>query len=636
MMEHVVQHSPAVLFRWRAEEGWPVTFVSENVRLFGYTPEDLLSGVPPFASLVHAEDLGRVAEEVAAFTAQGVDSFSQEYRLVSADGQIHWTDDRTFIERDENGVVTHYQGIIIDITERKKMEKELLEANRMLQLILDIIPVRVFWKDRQGLFLGCNRPFARDAGMKEPGELVGKDDFSMPWAKSQAELYRADDQSVMITGDSRINFEEKQTTSEGKVIWLQTSKAPIRDEEGSVIGVLGTYAEITDRKAAEDELRRLQNYLANVINSMPSVLIGVDLDGRVIQWNMQAEHETGLSFAKAQTQPLEKVFPQLGIALEGIKNAIRERRVITDPKRQCIREGETRFEDITIFPLVTNGIEGAVIRVDDVTERVRLEEMMIQSEKMLSVGGLAAGMAHEINNPLAGILQNTEVLTNRLYGDIPANHAAAKAAGITMIDIGRYLEMRKLGDMLGNIRSSGNRAATIVKNMLSFARKSEHTTSSHDLCQLLDQTVSLAQSDYDMKTHYDFRKIEVTREYDVNMPPLPCEGSKLQQVFLNILKNGAEAMAAGQNWDQPKFTLRIKDDEDWIRVEIEDNGPGMEASTQRRAFEPFFTTKPIGKGTGLGLSVSYFIITEHHGGKMAVELAEGGGTRFIIHLPKRR
>ncbi len=636
MMEHVVRHSPAVLFRWQAEEGWPVVFVSENVSLFGYTPEILQSGVVHFADLVHAEDRERLAHELTTFTDQGVNSFSQEYRLVDAEGQIHWVDDRTFVERDEHGTVTHYQGIILDISKRKQMEKELLEANRMLRLILDIIPVRVFWKDRQCVYLGCNRPFAQDAGLKEPSELVGKDDFTLPWARSQAEMYRADDQRIMATGHSRINFEETQTTSEGKVIWLETSKAPIHDEDGSVIGVLGTYAEITQRKAAEDELRRLRNYLSNVINSMPSVLIGVDLDGRVIQWNMQAEQETGLSFAKAWTQPLEKVFPQLMIEVERIKHAIKEQRVFTDSKRQRVREGETRFEDITIFPLVTNGIEGAVIRVDDVTERVRLEEMMIQSEKMLSVGGLAAGMAHEINNPLAGILQNTEVLTNRLYGDIPANHAAAKAAGISMAEIGRYLELRKLGDMLENIRSSGNRAATIVKNMLSFARKSEHTTSSHDLCQLLDQTVGLAQSDYDMKKHYDFKNIEIFREYDANLPPVPCEGSKLQQVFLNLLKNGAEAMATDLKRGQPKFILRIKEEDEWIRVEIEDNGPGMDASTQRRVFEPFFTTKPIGQGTGLGLSVSYFIITEHHRGKMVVELVESGGTRFIIHLPKRR
>jgi signal transduction histidine kinase len=189
--------------------------------------------------------------------------------------------------------------------------------------------------------------------------------------------------------------------------------------------------------------------------------------------------------------------------------------------------------------------------------------------------------------------------------------------------------------MLENIRSSGKRAAAIVRNMLSFARKSDRSVSSHDIEALLEQTVELAQTDYDMKKRYDFKQIKIVREFDHKVLPVPCEASKLQQVFLNILKNGAEAMAdVADRKTQPTFTLRVHDDESWVRVEIEDNGPGMNAKTRRRIFEPFFTTKPVGKGTGLGLSVSYFIITENHGGKMDVFSANGEGTRFVIRLPK--
>jgi signal transduction histidine kinase len=297
---------------------------------------------------------------------------------------------------------------------------------------------------------------------------------------------------------------------------------------------------------------------------------------------------------------------------------------------------ETCYEDVTIYPLVANGVEGAVIRVDDVTERVRLEEMMIQSEKMLSVGGLAAGMAHEINNPLAGILQNASLLTNRLTGDLPANHKAAEAAGTSMQAIRRYMAERKLFGMLENIRTSGSLAATIVKNMLSFARKSDKVVSSRDIGQLLDQALDLLNTDYDMKKHYDFKQIKVVRKYAADVPAVPCEASKIQQVFMNILKNGAEAMAGMQDAPRPPaFVLRVQDDGDWVQVEIEDNGPGMDEATRRRIFEPFFTTKPVGKGTGLGLSVSYFIVTEDHGGEMRVNASDGGGTCFVIRLPKQ-
>jgi PAS domain S-box-containing protein len=394
--------------------------------------------------------------------------------------------------------------------------------------------------------------------------------------------------------------------------------------------------DITQRKRDEEELRRLQSYLFNIINSMPSVLVAVDKDGRVTQWNNQTEQATGLRFEEARTQPLAKVFPRLADEMERIAISIRERRTISTPKVSHKIAQETRFEDITIFPLTANGVEGAVIRLDDVTEQVRMEEMMIQSEKMLSVGGLAAGMAHEINNPLAGILQTTAVLANRLGTDvnIAANRKAAQAAGTTMEAVAQFMEARGIPRMIAAISESGQRVAAIVDNMLNFARKTEATVSSHRLGELLDKTAVLAATDYDLKKQYDFKRIEIQRDYADNLPDVPCEGAKIQQVLLNLLRNGAQAMQAAQT-ESPRFIFRTWFDSDrsMAIMEIEDNGPGMDEQIRKRVFEPFFTTKPVGVGTGLGLSVSYFIITEHHHGEMAVESRPGAGAKFIIRLP---
>jgi signal transduction histidine kinase len=335
------------------------------------------------------------------------------------------------------------------------------------------------------------------------------------------------------------------------------------------------------------------------------------------------------------------VYAPLSEVLDQIEAAIRDRRVIRKLKVPRQQEDAIHYEDIIIFPLVANGVDGAVIRVDDVTERVRLEEMMIQNEKMLSVGGLAAGMAHEINNPLAGILQNTDVLKNRLLTDLPANRKAAEAAGIRMGALQHYLKLRKLPEIVADIRDSGLRASAIVRNMLSFARKSDRTVANHDIRTLLDRTIELVETDYDMKKRYDFKKIRIKKEYAAADLHVPCESGKIQQVFLNLLKNGAEAMSGiGANHHRadeqrpPQFIIRANANEKWVQVEIEDNGPGLDPKTRRSLFEPFFTTKPVGQGTGLGLSVSYFIITEDHGGEMAVEAGDGGGARFIIRLPK--
>jgi len=256
---------------------------------------------------------------------------------------------------------------------------------------------------------------------------------------------------------------------------------------------------------------------------------------------------------------------------------------------------------------------------------------MIQSEKMLSVGGLAAGMAHEINNPLAGILQNAQVILNRLTQKMKRNDEVAKECNITFEAIQSFMEKRKIIDMLEAINITGQRASKIVENMLSFSRKSESIFSSHDIRKLLDDTIELAASDYDLKKKYDFRKIKIIKKYDEKVPLVTCERSNIQQVFLNVIRNGAQSMV-DENKQKPCFTFRVKQDDDMVRIEIEDNGSGMDEEARRRAFEPFFTTKDVSDGTGLGLSVSYFIITEQHKGKMLIESKKGKGTEIIIYL----
>jgi len=328
------------------------------------------------------------------------------------------------------------------------------------------------------------------------------------------------------------------------------------------------------------------------------------------------------------------VFPELGEAMEEVRLAVRDRKPHRREKFPWEWQGETRFADVTVYPLFSRDMEGAVIRADDVTERLRMEQMMIQSEKMLSVGGLAAGMAHEINNPLAGIMQNAQVISNRISGDLTKNRRSAEECGTTMEAIEAYMERRGVLSMLDSVRESAGRAAKIVTNMLGFSRKSEGIFSLHNLCDLLDNTVSLASNDYDLKKEYDFRRIDIFREYDNTVPEVVCEGSQIQQVIFNLLKNGAQAMTErSQGGDPPRLILRVMHHNGMARIEIQDNGPGMDETICKRVFEPFFTTKTAGIGTGLGLSVSYFIITQNHGGTMAVESTPGKGTKFILRLP---
>lgn len=389
--------------------------------------------------------------------------------------------------------------------------------------------------------------------------------------------------------------------------------------------------DIKQRESAEKKLKDAEGYIRNILDSMPSILVSVDVDGRVTQWNQQAVLKTGVPVERAVGRFFTEVCPNAPVSMDQISAAVGSDLPVKISKVPRPKDDMVEYVDVTVYPLTTNNVRGAVIRIDDATERVRLEEMLIQSEKMVSVGGLAAGMAHEINNPLAGILQNGQVIRNRISPDLPANRKLAEELGTDMDLVHAYFERRGCLRMMDSIMDSGLRAARIVENMLSFSRKNNLRMAEVDICALLDRTLELAANDYDLKKQYDFRKIRIVREYEEGLPLVCCEESKIQQVFFNLIRNGAQAMA-GQ--ERPAcFTLRVMSGDGEVRIEIEDNGPGMSEELRKRVFEPFFTTKRVGEGTGLGLSVSYFLVVENHGGRIDVESTPGKGSVFIIHLP---
>ncbi|MFK0313620.1 ATP-binding protein [Pseudomonas sp. NPDC090233] len=392
--------------------------------------------------------------------------------------------------------------------------------------------------------------------------------------------------------------------------------------------------EVQVRSKIEKKLTGFQNYLNSIIDSMPSALIALDEQLYVTQWNHEATVLSGTPLDEALNQPIFIAFEPLKPFLPQLKETVEKHRVAKIERVTWPKDDEPRHYALTFYPLMGGGGRGVVIRIDDITQRLSLEEMMVQSEKMLSVGGLAAGMAHEINNPLGAILHNVQNIRRRLSPELPRNQEQASELGIELPLVNRYLESREVPQLLDGIQQAGARAAKIVTHMLSFSRRSNRQLVPCDLPALIDQAVEIAGNDFDLAIGFDFKGQAIVRQFDPNLGPVPCTANELEQVLLNLLKNAAQAIHQRPPNSEPgRITLRTRLSPPWAEIQVEDNGVGMPEAVRKRTFEPFFTTKEIGQGTGLGLSVSYFIITNNHKGQMEVQSTPGQGTCFTLRLP---
>jgi len=477
----------------------------------------------------------------------------------------------------------------------------------------------------------CNQTVADALGYSK-GELIDQPIFILYHADSLEDAQHAFHE-FLTTGVVR-DAELQLMRKDGSKIDVSLNVSAVRDEDGNILYSRSIWRDITERKHVEAELARVRHYLNNIIDSMPSMLIGVNNEGFVTHWNRKAEQTMGVSVAHAKGKQLKGVLPQFSTEVEDMRKAIRNQLSQDfESITRRVRHGD-RYADVMVYPLVENGESGAVIRVDDITDQVRMEQLMLQTEKMMSVGGLAAGMAHELNNPLGGILQGLQNIRRRMSPQLEKNREVAEALHLDLDVLQTYMQRREILSFMDGVNEAGQRAAAIVKNMLNFSRKADSQPSSVDLEGLIEQALALASVDYDLKKKYDFRAIKISREFGEGLLPVPCIPSEIQQVLLNLLRNAAQALYAKQDKSTtPRITIRLQQYDGHAFIEVEDNGPGLDEETCKRIFEPFFTTRPIGEGTGLGLSVSYFIIHDEHGGKISVTSKPGKGAKFRISLP---
>ena len=388
--------------------------------------------------------------------------------------------------------------------------------------------------------------------------------------------------------------------------FLSSEDMELLESLAGYIGIAIQNAQLYQRLEQKiGEFERLKEFHENIVESINVGVFAVDLDGRIESWNTQMEVMYAKSRSAVLHQPLSAVFPSDFVARF---NSLRdEQGTHTLYKfRLALPDGNMRTANIAIAPLVTRDFiaVGRIILVDDITDRIQLEAQLTQSEKLSSIGLLAAGVAHEVNTPLAVISSYTQMLTKHMRGD------------------------ERLAPVLEKITQQTFRASEIVNGLLNFSRTSGAEFASIDLNHLLTDTLTLLEHQF--KT----AQIRIETNFDAQLAPIHGNQGKLQQVVLNLMLNAKDAMFGTGN---AVLKIATFNGSGRVFVRIQDSGAGIEREHLHRIYDPFFTTKTKPqegehKGTGLGLAVSYGIIQEH-GGKIHVESEPGIGTAFQLEFP---
>jgi two-component system, cell cycle sensor histidine kinase and response regulator CckA len=491
----VVENSPVVLFRWRAGEGWPVTMVSKNVKQFGYDQKELLAGAVPFASMVHPEDFHRLNREIQDYSANWADRFEQEYRIVTKDGQIRWVDDRTLVERNDEGEIVSYQGIVIDITQRKDVEKSLHEKEKLLERILDASPVGINYV-RNRYIVWSNRAWEQMFGFKHSDEYVGK---------STRILYQSD--------------EKYEKTGEAY------------------------YSALRDDVTTETDVTLLRS------------------DGSAFDANVRV--------------------------------------------RIAERTNSEVFEAVVAVSDISN-------RKLAEAEREKLQQQLLQAQKMESVGRLAGGVAHDFNNMLSAILGHVELAMMGLNPSEPI-HARLNA-----------------------IKESALRSADLVRQLLAFARRQTVAPKILDVNDTVAGMLSVLR-------RLIGEDIDLVWMPGPQLWPVKIDPSQIDQILANLCVNARDAITGVGKVTIESENVSFDDAYcaahphfmcgDYVLLAASDDGCGMSKEVLDFIFEPFFTTKELDKGTGLGLATVYGIVKQNEG-FINVYSEPSKGTTFKVYLPR--
>jgi PAS domain S-box-containing protein len=538
---------------------------------------------------------------------------------------------------------------IISIRENVKAKEALWELQERFQGIYDSSKDAIAFASFDGTLIDVNDAFASLVGYSEEELITGKTYQQL----TPAEYHQSEAEHIRkaIEFDLPGEYEKEYLRKDGTRVPISVTSFAVKGNNGKPMGLAAIVRNITERKLAESEVREAQDFLRNVIDTVPNLIFVKNSEGRFTLVNR--------AFAETNGRTVEDIIGKTGtdllkIASEAELIYLDDQQVFESGQEKTILEhkvtdakGELHWFHTVKRPLISAEKNKRYLLgvATDLTDRKLLEEQMQRGQKLESIGQLAAGIAHEINTPTQYVGDNTRFLKdsfNDLAEVLKKNEELLKVchdqgfthqivtemeAAIEFADTEYLLE-----EIPKSIEQSLNgigRIGKIVQSMKDFAHPGSVDKRAVDLNRAIESTITVASNEWRYVA-------EMETDFDQTLPNVPCLIGEFNQVILNMIVNAAHAISdVVGDGSNGKGTIRIstKHEGDWVEISVSDTGIGMPEEIRKKIFDPFFTTKEIGKGTGQGLAISHTVIVEKHKGTIDVESEVGQGTTFIISLP---
>ena len=635
-----------------------ITWVNPGfVQLTGYELSEVV-GRPP-GSFLRGPDSDPVAIDEMRRAIRDGAGFTGEIVNYDKTGMPFWVSVEILPLHGRNGLVG-FVAIEHDVTAARRKEQALIASRTLFNRILSTIPLRVWWKDLNLRFVGCNDRFAAEVGLTTPDAIRGLADKDLVADPALVSRYVSEDTQIIRTREPMLNV-IKEHVHHGERTYSEVSKVLLLDGDGEPSGVLGVSQDVTTRIHLQREVAEERALLSELLATVPFSVYWTDGDGRILGANNafirligghRIDLVTGHRIDEIDTALDPTTVARLrdiGTDVGATGEPVLHRSVIASVDRPNGEIGQV-YLTVSCTPLVgeDQGPRGTVTVVVDETDNRILEQQVTESSKLEAIGQLAAGVAHEINTPIQYIGDNTNFLRSSfedLYplltearelarrvagGESPVAEAEAFLATAEAVDLD--FAAAEIPSAISESIDGIERVTSIVQAMREFSHPGSEEFSLVDVNRAIESTVTIATSEWK-------HVAQVSLDLDETLPPVPALPGHLNQALLILLVNAAQAIGEAveeRGGGMGSITVSSCLDGDGVRIDVADDGPGIPDDIRTRIFEPFFTTKDVGRGTGQGLHIAIGIVRNEHRGRIDFTTEVGVGTTFSLWVPREQ